>query len=121
VDQLRTKRIYEDPDPADGSRILVDRLWPRGVSKNAAALDDWAKELAPTDELREWYDHDPDRWEGFRERYMEELDERQAAIQATILDRPGTVTLLYAARDTERNNAVVLKEHAEDLDTERSS
>lgn len=121
MNQLKTKRIYDEPSPDDGARVLVDRLWPRGVSKEAAALDEWAKELAPTDELREWYDHDPDRWEGFKERYEEELDERRDAIESAILDRSGTVTLLYAARDTERNNAVVLKAYADRLDAERSS
>lgn len=120
MDRLRTKRIYADPAPEDGARVLVDRLWPRGVRKEAAALDEWAKELAPSDELREWYGHEPERWDAFRERYAAELDEKREAVAAAILDRPGTVTLCYAARDTERNNAVVLRAFAERLADERS-
>lgn len=115
MDRVRTKRIYDEPAPADGHRVLVDRLWPRGVSKDDAALDEWAKELAPSDELRDWFDHDADRWGGFQRGYREELDGKRERVASTILDRPGTVTLLYAASDTEHNNAVVLREYAEEL------
>lgn len=73
---VRTKRVYEDPDPDDGTRVLVDRLWPRSVSKAEAQLDEWMKAVAPSDDLREWFDHDPDRWDEFRERYRAELDNR---------------------------------------------
>jgi uncharacterized protein YeaO (DUF488 family) len=73
---VRTKRIYDDLDPEDGTRVLVDRLWPRGVSKEEAHLDDWMKDIAPSDELREWFDHEPVRWNEFRKRYRSELDDR---------------------------------------------
>jgi len=108
---IRIKRIYEPPAPEDGTRILVDRLWPRGMARAEARLDEWRKEIAPSDELRQWFGHDPGRWEEFRERYRREL-----AGNGEILDRlkglaaVGTVTLLFAARDEERNNAKVLKE-----------
>ncbi len=108
---IRIKRIYDPPAPDDGRRILIDRLWPRGLTKEAARLDDWLKEVAPSDELRHWFGHDPARWEEFRERYRAELSG-----QGELLDRlraageAGTVTLLFAAADTEHNNAVVLQE-----------
>jgi uncharacterized protein YeaO (DUF488 family) len=106
---VRTKRIYDAPEPGDGYRLLVDRIWPRGVSRGRAKLDDWARELAPSDELRRWFDHDPDRFEEFRRRYVRELaaqPERLAALRAR--SREGRVTLLYSARDDRHNNAVVL-------------
>jgi uncharacterized protein YeaO (DUF488 family) len=108
---LKIKRIYNKPAPEDGRRILVDRLWPRGVSKDEARIDEWLKEIAPTDELRHWFGHDPEKWEEFRQRYREELKshgELLARLRAEA--RKGTVTLLFAAKDAERNNAVVLKE-----------
>lgn len=73
---IKVKRAYEDPAPEDGRRFLVDRLWPRGVKKEALQLDGWLKEVAPSDDLRRWFDHDPDRWEGFKQRYSAELDEQ---------------------------------------------
>lgn len=111
----RTKRIYDDPDPDDGTRVLVDRLWPRGVSKAEAQLDEWLKSVAPSDELREWYDHDNERWDQFRTRYRSELDETADPVER-LLDyaASGRVTLLYAARDRDHNNAVVLKQYLED-------
>jgi uncharacterized protein YeaO (DUF488 family) len=105
------KRAYEAADTADGTRILVDRLWPRGVSKQRAALDDWMKDIAPSAELRQWFGHEPSRWAEFQRRYKAELRghgeelERLRAIAAK-----GTLTLVYAARDEERNDAVVLRE-----------
>lgn len=112
---IRTKRIYDDPEPGDGTRILVDRLWPRGVSKADAQLVAWMREIAPSDELRQWYDHDPDRWEAFRAHYRAELDDHEEAVDE-LLDHAedGPVTLLYAATDRERNNAVVLREYLMD-------
>jgi uncharacterized protein YeaO (DUF488 family) len=104
------KRIFDDPAAADGARILVDRLWPRGVSEKRAALDGWLKELGPSTELRRWYGHDPERWQEFRRRYREELRARRPLIES--LRRLATgkrVTLLYASRDPMRNNAQVLK------------
>lgn len=109
---IRTKRIYEDPEPTDGTRVLVDRLWPRGVSKDEAHLDVWLKSVAPSKELRRWYDHDVERWERFQERYRSELDDTDAPIERLLsFASSGTLTLLYAAKDREYNNAVALKEH----------
>ena len=108
---IQTKRVYEDPAPDDGHRVLVDRLWPRGVSKERAHLDAWLRDLAPSTELRRWFGHDPERWAEFQKRYHKELatPERQAALQ-TLADfaAEGSLTLLYAARDTEHNEALVL-------------
>jgi uncharacterized protein YeaO (DUF488 family) len=108
------KRVYEPPSPDDGTRILVERLWPRGVNKQQAAIDHWAKEVAPSPELRKWYGHDPDKWDEFRRRYRAELDDN-----GEVLDdlkrrvKEGPVTFVYAARDAEHNSALVLKEHLE--------
>ena len=107
---IRLKRAYERPAPADGTRILVDRLWPRGVSKAAAAIDRWVKEIAPSTELRKWFGHDPDRWAGFQTRYRAELAGQGGALdRLRDLARKQKVTLVYGARDEERNNAVVLR------------
>jgi uncharacterized protein YeaO (DUF488 family) len=108
---LRAKRIYEDPSTEDGYRVLIDHIWPRGVTRERARLDSWAKELAPSAELREWFGHSPTRFARFRTRYRRELE-----AHADILDElrrraaSGPVTILYAARDEEHNNAVVLVE-----------
>jgi uncharacterized protein YeaO (DUF488 family) len=104
---IHVKRIYEPPDPADGLRFLVDRLWPRGLKKEACVLDGWLKELAPSDALRRWFQHDPARWKEFQRRYFKELDERPDACRA--IARNKMVTLLYAARDEKHNQAVALK------------
>lgn len=111
---IRIKRVYDAADPADGSRILVDRLWPRGVRKGDLRLQHWAKELAPSDELRRWFGHDPARWDEFRRRYADELDIRPEALAAlrAWLDY-GPLTLLHAARDERHNNAVALKAYLE--------
>lgn len=96
---IQTKRIYNDSASSDGTRVLVDRLWPRGVSKDEAHLDVWLKDIAPSEELRQWYDHDPDRWEKFRERYRSELDRAEEPIRRLIeFADTGTLTLLYAAK-----------------------
>jgi uncharacterized protein YeaO (DUF488 family) len=106
-----TKRVYESASADDGYRILVDRVWPRGISKEEAVVDEWARELAPSTELRKWFAHKPERFEEFRRRYREELNDREAEIRALrTRGRDETVTLLFSARDTERNNAVVLAE-----------
>ncbi|HEX6996779.1 MAG TPA: DUF488 domain-containing protein [Gammaproteobacteria bacterium] len=109
---VRLKRIYEPPEPSDGYRVLVDRVWPRGVSKDKAAIDQWAKELAPSTELRKWFGHDPARWRGFRERYRRELEAFAADALAELRARARRqrVTLVYSARDERHNQAVVLKE-----------
>ncbi|MDD3581567.1 MAG: DUF488 domain-containing protein [Desulfobacca sp.] len=113
---FRVKRIYEPPDETDGERLLVDRLWPRGVKKTAAQLADWLKDLAPSNDLRRWFSHNPDRWPEFQRRYRMELEDAgKAALLQDVIDkaRRGTVTLVFAARDSERNNAVVLKQFLE--------
>lgn len=109
---LRIKRVYDDPEPADGRRILVDRLWPRGLSKEKAALDEWAREIAPSNELRRWFHGEGTTWEEFRDRYTSELDGKPELVEALLRHiRAGTVTLLYASRNETRNNAVVLREY----------
>ena len=114
----KIKRIYESPESDDGYRVLVDRLWPRGISKERAALDEWAKEIAPTNELRQWFNHDPEKFTEFSEHYTKELDENPSAIKARN-DWPNypIVTLLYSAKDAEFNQAVVLKQWLEKTDS----
>jgi uncharacterized protein YeaO (DUF488 family) len=108
---IRLKRAYLPPSPEDGLRVLVDRLWPRGVRKADAAIDRWDKEVAPSTELRRWFGHDPTRWEEFRVRYGAELS-RNAALVSELrgLARKGRLTLVYAARDELHNEAVVLRD-----------
>jgi uncharacterized protein YeaO (DUF488 family) len=111
--QIRLKRIYEEPAAEDGQRILVERLWPRGLSKERARLDLWLKEVAPSDALRRWFAHDPQKFAEFRLRYERELQSGAAATafeQLLALARQGPLTLLYAARDEQHNNAVVLRD-----------
>lgn len=111
---VRIKRIYEKAAEGDGVRILVDRIWPRGVSKTESRLDEWLKEIAPSDELRKWFAHDPDKWDEFRRRYASELDSKPDAVKRLkALATKGKLTLLYAARDERHNNAVALKEYLE--------
>jgi uncharacterized protein YeaO (DUF488 family) len=107
---IRIKRAYEPPSPADGARFLIDRLWPRGLSKERLALSGWLKDLAPSTELRQWFGHQPERWSGFQERYRSELATKEEAL-APLLEaaRNGPVTLVYAAKDEVHNDAVVLK------------
>jgi uncharacterized protein YeaO (DUF488 family) len=108
---VRLKRAYEPAAPEDGHRVLVDRLWPRGIARDRAALDEWERELAPSHELRRWFAHEPSRFEEFRRRYIEELrDRRPLLARLRRLARDGTLTLVYAARDAEHNDAVVLAE-----------
>jgi uncharacterized protein YeaO (DUF488 family) len=108
---LRSKRAYEAAEASDGYRVLIDRLWPRGVSKERARIDEWARELAPSSELRRWFGHDPDKFEEFRQRYLAELRAHKDKL-ADLRRRARTdrVTLVYGARDTEHNDAVVLAE-----------
>jgi uncharacterized protein YeaO (DUF488 family) len=107
---IRIKRVYDPPSPEDGRRVLVDRLWPRGLTKAEAHVDDWLKEVAPSNELRRWFGHDPERWTEFRRRYREELHGNPALEQLKRMAAEGPLTLLYAARDETRNNAVALAE-----------
>ena len=107
---VRLKRAYERPSRADGIRILVDRLWPRGVSKADAAIDQWAKDLAPSTSLRQWFGHDPARWEEFRRRYVAEVREHSAQLrELRALALEGPVTLVFSARDEAHNDAVALR------------
>lgn len=114
---IRLKRAYDAPAPDDGFRVLVDRIWPRGVGKEELALDLWMREIAPSDELRRWFDHDPDRWEEFRRRYAEELDGMDEALaDLKRKSEDGTLTLVYGASDRDHNNAVALKAYLEGRD-----
>lgn len=111
---LRLKRIYERAQEDDGKRILVDRLWPRGLSKTDAKVDAWPKDLAPSPALRRWFGHDPQKWSEFRERYRHELEKNRDAVEALKREIGGSkATLLYGARDEEHNHAIVLREFIE--------
>lgn len=116
---FQIKRIYEAPSPDDGMRILVDRLWPRGVSRESAALSDWMKDIAPSPDLRRWFGHLPERFEAFSAKYRDELATAPEKVQAEkkllALARRGTVTLLYGAKNPAVNHAVVLKHYLEGL------
>jgi uncharacterized protein YeaO (DUF488 family) len=111
---IRVKRAYDPADPGDGARFLVDRLWPRGVKKEVLDIEAWIKEIAPSNDLRKWYHHDPAKWQEFRDRYFAQLEEKAEAL-APIREaaQRGDVTLVYSAKNTERNNAVALKEYLE--------
>ena len=113
---IKIKRVYNDPEDSDGYRILIDRIWPRGLSKEDAKLDNWNKDLAPSTKLRKWFDHDPDKFEIFSEKYKKELENSNEDLKKLIEKaQDNTVTLLYGAKDTEHNQAVVLKQVIEDL------
>jgi uncharacterized protein YeaO (DUF488 family) len=107
---VKTKRIHDKPAKSDGLRILVDRLWPRGIGKAEAGVDRWAKDIAPSHELRKWFAHDPKRWQEFQKRYRAELKENRQAVDELVawIGRRRNVTLVYAAKDTEHNHAQVL-------------
>ena len=108
---VKLKRAYEPPSAEDGTRVLVDRLWPRGVSKQKASLDRWMKEIAPSTELRKWFAHDPERWEQFRRRYAEEICKHPDLLaELRSLARHHKVTLVYSAHDEAHNDAVVLRD-----------
>ncbi len=112
--QIWLKRAYEEPGESDGFRILVDRIWPRGVTKEKLQLDAWLKEIAPSAELRKWFGHDPERWDEFKRRYFAELDGRTAPVEELLSKvKQGRVTLIYAAHDEKHNNALALKEYLE--------
>jgi uncharacterized protein YeaO (DUF488 family) len=111
---IKLKRAYEAAEPGDGFRILVDRLWPRGVSKSSARIDLWLKEIAPSAALRKWFGHDPSKWIEFRDRYFRELDNNhEAVVELTMHIRHGKTTLVYGAKDQEHNDAVALKQYLE--------
>ncbi|MBI2883166.1 MAG: DUF488 domain-containing protein [Candidatus Methylomirabilis oxyfera] len=111
---IQVKRVYEPPTPDDGTRLLVDRLWPRGIKKEDLQVDQWLKEVAPGDALRRWFAHDPGKWNEFRRRYFAELDGKPDVwLPIAEVARRGNATLLYSARDTQHNNAVALQEYVE--------
>lgn len=111
---IRLKRVYDEPDAKDGSRFLIERLWPRGVRKASLRIDGWLKDAGPSHELRKWFSHDPKKWDEFRHRYFSELDHnREAWAPILTAARQGTVTLLFSSHDTEHNNAVALKQYVE--------
>lgn len=109
------RRIYDPKEPAEKYTVFVDRLWPRGISKEQANWDEWMKEISPSEELRKWFGHDPNKWLQFCKKYKEELSGKQNELTrlAELQKKYGTITLLFAAKDTERNNATVLKEYLE--------
>lgn len=109
---IKIKRVYEARDPGDGKRILIDRLWPRGLTKEKASVDLWLKEIAPSAELRKWFGHDPEKWEEFKTKYRAELRENNAQVQHLKDElENGNVTLVYGAKDEEHNDAVVIQEY----------
>lgn len=111
---LKLKRAYESASASDGKRVLVDRIWPRGVTKKELRLHAWIKDLAPSAALRKWFGHDPARWHAFKSRYFQELDDRPAAVaRIAAMHRDGDMTLVFAAKDTVHNNAVALKDYLE--------
>jgi uncharacterized protein YeaO (DUF488 family) len=113
---IRLKRVYDKPAKADGRRVLVDRIWPRGLTKQEARIDEWLKEIAPSTKLRKWFRHDPARWNEFKKRYAAELDDRREQVERLAREsHKRTVTLLFGAKDIEHNNAVALKECIERL------
>jgi uncharacterized protein YeaO (DUF488 family) len=113
---IKIKRAYDPPDPNDGLRFLVDRLWPRGVKKEDLKIETWIKEISPSNNLRKEFSHEPERWEEFRQRYFAELAQHQEELQ-TLLEaaRKQDITLVYAAKNTQYNNAVALKQYLEEM------
>jgi uncharacterized protein YeaO (DUF488 family) len=107
---IKVKRIYEPPEPDDGMRILVERLWPRGVRRESAAIDLWMREIAPSHELRTWFSHDPSKWEEFKRRYWEEIKDRREFEELVELAKRGNVTLIFSTKSLNYNNAVALKQ-----------
>lgn len=120
--EIRVKRVYEKPDEEDGTRVLVDRVWPRGLKKEEVQAEHWEKEIAPSTELRKWFDHDESKWEEFKNRYFEELEDDSESV-SRLLDivREDRLTLLYSARDTEHNQAVALKMYLLDQSSQGNS
>ncbi len=109
---IQVKRIYAASHAQDGFRILVDRLWPRGIKKEQAKIDLWLKEIAPSDSLRKWFNHEPEKWEEFKQRYFKELDQKQDLVdQLSQHTRKGKVTFLFSAKDEAHNNAIALREY----------
>ena len=114
--EIRVKRVYEEPEESDGRRILVDRLWARGLSKEKAKVDVWVKEIAPSTDLRRWYGHDPSKWTEFKSRYAAELETNPGQVEEILGEiQAGIVTFLYSSKEEQLNNAVALKEYIESI------
>lgn len=111
IKTIKIKRVYESPSPSDGIRILVDRLWPRGMTKKYAKISTWPREIAPSPELRRWFNHDEKKFDEFRIKYFAELDYKREIIKEILSQEPSVATLVYAARDTKINHAICLKEY----------
>ncbi|MEP1896579.1 MAG: DUF488 domain-containing protein [Alloalcanivorax venustensis] len=112
--RIQCKRVYDGVEKSDGHRVLVDRVWPRGIKKETLQADEWRKELSPSSELRKWFNHDPQRWAAFYQKFHAELEQQGEAVESVLKGaNGGTLTLLYAAKDTEHNNAVALKMYLE--------
>ncbi len=113
---LTIKRVYDPPSREDGQRIRIARLWPRGLRKEGAHIDAWMKEIAPSTELRQWFNHDPEKWGEFKRKFFKELDRQQTAVETIAgLSKKGTVTLLFGSKEERSNNAVALKEYIESV------
>jgi uncharacterized protein YeaO (DUF488 family) len=113
---IKVKRIYDKPSKEDGLRILVDRLWPRGVSKTDALVDTWLKDIAPSNELRKWFNHDPQKWDEFKSRYFSELKSKSGSVSELLsFTKKGTLTLIFSAKEQQYSNASALKEYLEIL------
>jgi len=112
---IHLKRAYDEPSENDGYRVLVDRVWPRGVSKEDADLDEWMKDAAPSPDLRKWFGHDPEKWEEFKRRYFKELDKKPESLKPLVQRaKKGRITLVYGSKEERYNNAVALKEYLEE-------
>ena len=112
--QISTKRAYEKPGKQDGMRVLVDRIWPRGIGKDEAHIDRWLKDVAPTNELRKWFNHEPQKWKEFKNKYFQELEGKSEALEELLeMVHGGRITLVYGAKDQQHNNAIALKEYLE--------
>jgi uncharacterized protein YeaO (DUF488 family) len=112
--KVKVKRVYEEPSENDGQRILVDRIWPRGLTKEAAQIDLWLKSIAPSNDLRKWFSHDPQKWKIFRKKYFGELDENQDVVNDLVTQvKKHNSTLVYAARNVQQNNAIALRDYLE--------
>ena len=117
---ITTKRVYESPAPNDGKRFLVERLWPRGVKKETLQMDAWVKEVAPSDALRRWFNHDPEKWKEFQKRYRAELNKKPEVLQELCAGAAsGDMTLLFSAHDLEHNNAIVLKDYLKSIKSKK--
>ncbi|MGZ4904495.1 MAG: DUF488 domain-containing protein [Halobacteriota archaeon] len=115
---IKLKRVYEQAKPSDGFRVLVDRLWPRGVSKEEAHIDEWLRDIAPSTELRTWFKHDPAKWPEFQQRFRAELKAKTSTLEKLLADAAGRdITLVYASKEKHYNNVTVLKEVLEELET----